>query len=174
TDSYIQDKLIKEGEKKFPEIIFLPTLRITCSEEHEGFAGSVWISTTTMTAVIKDICESIKPYAKQIIFITAHGGNIKVLNDFISQNRDEYKKIQLNYLEPCTTEVEKEMEDLIAGPLDDHAGNTEISIMLAIDENLVLEPTLDYPKNKIEDPFKTNRPPFMRTTDAWARRSRAH
>jgi len=157
TDSYIQDKIIEEGEKKFQDVIFLPTLRITCSEEHEGFAGSVWISKATMMSVVKDICDSIKPYAKQIIFMTAHGFNIEVLNDFIDQNKSEYQDIQLNYLEPFTTEVEKEMADLMEGPLDDHAGNTEISMMLSINNEIVLEPTADYPKKKIEDPFKTNR-----------------
>lgn len=157
TDSYIQDKIIQEGEKKFQDVIFLPTLRITCSEEHEGFAGSVWISKATMMSVIKDICNSIKPYAKQIIFMTAHGGNIEVLNEFIDQNKSKHKDIQLNYLEPFTPEVEKQMVDLIEGPLDDHAGNTEISMMLAIDEDLVAEPASDYPKKKIEGPFKTGR-----------------
>ncbi len=157
TDSFIQEKMVEEVEKKFQDIIFLPTLKITCSEEHEGFMGSVWISTSTMNMVIKDICESIKPYAKQIIFVTAHGGNVDTLKKFVQENKKALKGIRLDYIEPFTEKIEKKMTDLISGPLDDHAGNSEISMMLAIDKNLVLVPPKDYPKKVIEHPFKTNK-----------------
>jgi nicotinate-nucleotide pyrophosphorylase len=36
------------------------------------------------------------------------------------------------------------------------AGNTEISMMLAIDETISLTPQTDYPKKSIQEPFKTN------------------
>ena len=81
TDSYIQDAIVKGIEAQLPELIFLPTMRITCSEEHEGFAGSVWISPDTMERVMLDICKSLEPYAKKFIFTTAHGGNIKVQSE---------------------------------------------------------------------------------------------
>jgi creatinine amidohydrolase len=157
TDSFIQEKMVEEVEKKFKDIIFLPTLKITCSEEHEGFAGSIWIQTSTMCAVLKDVCDSIKPYAKQIIFVTAHGGNVDTLKKFAKDNKRTFKKVRLDYIEPFTEEIEKKMTDLISGPLDDHAGNCEISMMLAIDKRLVSIPPKNYPKKVIEHPFKTNR-----------------
>ena len=48
TDSYIQNAIISEVEKRVPEMVFLPTMHVTCSQEHEGFAVTVWLSYETM------------------------------------------------------------------------------------------------------------------------------
>ena len=153
TDSFIQDRIIQDTEKALPEIIFLPTLRITCSEEHEGFPGTIWISTKTMKQVLKETCESLKPYAKQIIFVTAHGGNVPALNEFVDENKD----CRLSYIEMESEEVNQKTELLIGGPVEDHAGNTEISMMLDVDESITTVPGPSHPKTVIEQPFKTNR-----------------
>jgi creatinine amidohydrolase len=54
----------------------LPTLPFTKSNEHAWAAGTMWLSATTMMAVIDDIgrCVAATP-AKKIMFINGHGGN---------------------------------------------------------------------------------------------------
>ena len=156
TDSFIQDRIIEGIEKRLPDIIFLPTMDITCSQEHEGFAGSVWISYTTMELVIREICQSLHPYAKRIILMTAHGGNVEILRDFAKTHQNAFDGVELLYVEMNSEEVDMKTREIIGGPIDDHAGNTEISMMLAIDETISLVPQNDYPKKSIQEPFKTN------------------
>jgi len=156
TDSYIQDTITEEAEKQIPEIIFLPTIRIACSEEHEGFAGSVWLSLDTMERVMNDICKSLQPLAKKIIFTTAHGGNIEILNKFIGKYKNKFKGVDLHYIDLDNDEIERKTIELIGGPIDDHAGNTEISMMLDIRKDLTTIPQKDYPKKSIENAFETN------------------
>ncbi len=54
----------------------LPTLPFTKSNEHAWAAGTMWLSATTMMAVIDDIgrCVASTP-AEKIMFINGHGGN---------------------------------------------------------------------------------------------------
>lgn len=157
TDSYIQYTIIKGVESQLPELIFLPTMRITCSEEHEGFAGSTWISLETMERVIHDICRSLEPYAKKFIFTTAHGGNVLTLKNFIDKDSKDFSNIELHYVDSDNAELERKTVELLGGPIDDHAGNTEISMMLGIQKDLTKVPPVDYPKIALGDAFRTNR-----------------
>lgn len=54
----------------------LPTLPFTKSNEHAWAAGTMWLSASTMMAVIDDIGRSVASTpAKKIMFINGHGGN---------------------------------------------------------------------------------------------------
>ena len=156
TDSYIQDEVIKRLETEFTEIVFLPTLRITCSEEHEGFPGTVWISLSTMESVLRDICTSLQPYAEHFVFVTAHGGNVKIVQQFVKDNAQAFGGARLTYIEMNSPALEEKIEQLIRGPVDAHAGNVEISMMLVIDKTLTSIPSKEHPKTRIERPFRTN------------------
>jgi len=54
----------------------LPALAYTKSNEHAWSPGTVWLSATTMLAVLDDIgrCVSLTP-AKRLVFLNGHGGN---------------------------------------------------------------------------------------------------
>src|SRR3989344_4046474 len=68
-DTYIQDKIIAEVNKRLPKIIFLPTLPITSSKEHKGFPGTIWIEKATLEQVLQDITNSLREYANKIVFL---------------------------------------------------------------------------------------------------------
>ncbi len=155
-DSFLGDKIITESAAAFPDIIFLPMQRITCSEEHEGFFGSVWLTKETMQAMLRDICQSIAPYAKTIAFASFHGGNLELLDQFVADNKDTFNKVTLLHIPTGSEETEERMRQLIGGPTDEHAGNVELSMVLACDESYVDIPPADYPKQVIENPFRTN------------------
>lgn len=157
TDSYIQDAIVERAEKKLPGVVFLPTLRITCSKEHVGFPGSVWVEKETMEMVLRNICESLEPYAASIGLVSWHGGNIGLLNRFVEKNKDAFSGIRIEHIQFDSEEVLKRTAELLGGPVDEHAGNSEISMMLVCEPSLVVIPSKEYPKTKIENAWDTER-----------------
>jgi creatinine amidohydrolase len=63
------------------DLWLLPTLQFTKSNEHAWSPGTVWLSATTLLAVIDDIarCVATTP-AKRLVFLNGHGGNSALLN----------------------------------------------------------------------------------------------
>jgi creatinine amidohydrolase len=59
----------------------LPTLDYTKSNEHAWSPGTIWLSATTLLAVLDDIgrCVATTP-AKRIVFLNGHGGNSALVN----------------------------------------------------------------------------------------------
>ena len=59
----------------------LPALAYTKSDEHAWAPGTVWLSATTMLAVLDDIgrCVAMTP-AERLVFFNGHGGNSALLN----------------------------------------------------------------------------------------------
>ena len=156
TDSFLADKIIQEVENIFPEMIFLPTIRVTCSEEHAGFLGSIWLTSETMARVLFDLCHSLSVYAKTIALTSFHGGNLVLLEKFITEHAKTFPGVQLVHLPMGTGSAEIKIQDLLGGTIDAHAGNAEISMMLAYDESMAQIPPADYPKRVIEHAFRTN------------------
>ena len=79
TDFVVADAVSRAAVEKFgaeTNAWLLPTLPFTKSNEHAWAAGTMWLSATTMMAVIDDIgrCVASTP-AKKIMFINGHGGN---------------------------------------------------------------------------------------------------
>jgi len=153
TDTYITDYLVNEISKKFPDLIILPTLEYSRSREHRGFYGTLWLTEETLSSVMFDICNSLKEQAGKI-FITSFHANEVVIEKFIKENL--FPEIEIIHLEMYAPEDDEKIEKILKGPFDDHAGNTEISNMLCIDESLVKIPPTDFPKTQISDPFGTD------------------
>ena len=59
----------------------LPTLDYTKSNEHAWSPGTIWLSATTLLAVLDDIgrCIATTP-AKRLVFLNGHGGNSALVN----------------------------------------------------------------------------------------------
>lgn len=149
TDTYCQNAMLEKAIKECPEAIFLPTLEITCSKEHIGFPGTVWVEKETLMLMLRDISMSLKDYASNIIFISWHGGNLGTIDRFIEKYTAELGSVKLHYITLDPEPVLQKTRELINGPVDDHAGNTETSMVLSIDEGLVTVPPANYPKKDI-------------------------
>jgi creatinine amidohydrolase/Fe(II)-dependent formamide hydrolase-like protein len=154
TDTYITDYLVEQVAKEFPDLIILPTLEVSRSQEHRGFYGTLWLTEETLKAVMYDICNSLKDQARNI-FITSFHANDPYINSFIQTTKfDGVNIVNLDILDDQDDDlIEK---TILNGPFDGHAGNSEISNMLHIDKNLVKIPPSDYPKTKSDHPFKTD------------------
>jgi creatinine amidohydrolase len=63
------------------DVWLLPTLEYTKSNEHAWSVGIVWLSATTLLAVLDDLgrCIATTP-AKRLVFLNGHGGNSALLN----------------------------------------------------------------------------------------------
>ena len=63
------------------DVWLLPTLEYTKSNEHAWSAGTVWLSATTLLAVLDDLgrCIASTP-ARKVVFLNGHGGNSALVN----------------------------------------------------------------------------------------------
>lgn len=154
TDTYITDYVVEQVSEEFPDLIILPTLEVSRSQEHRGFYGTLWLSEETLKAVMYDICNSLKDRAKNI-FIMSFQFNDPYIKNFIENNK--FDGVNISHLKITNHKDDEYIEKYILdGELDGHAGNSEISNMLVIDENLVKTPPRDYPKVKVNNPFETD------------------
>jgi creatinine amidohydrolase len=63
------------------DLWLLPSLGYTKSNEHAWAPGTVWLSATTLLAVLDDIGRSIAMLpSKRLVFVNGHGGNTALLN----------------------------------------------------------------------------------------------
>jgi creatinine amidohydrolase len=63
------------------DLWLLPTLAYTKSNEHAWAAGTVWLSPTTLLAVLDDLGRSLATTrARKLAFLNGHGGNTALLN----------------------------------------------------------------------------------------------
>lgn len=69
------EALVERAGSEF-DAWLLPPLAYTKSNEHAWAAGTVWLSATTMLAVLDDIgrCIAATP-ARKVLFLNGHGGN---------------------------------------------------------------------------------------------------
>lgn len=163
TDTYILDEVIlRANSLDDKRNIFLPSIEYTCSEEHEGFAGSLWLTRETLFMVLNDICHSLSEIASHIVLVTCHGGNIEPIDEFLPLASEVYRHVKFLHLTLLNDEkITHKKEELLEGPVDVHAGNSEISTMLAIRPDLTIVPQHDYPKKVIPE----NRLKFKETTE---------
>lgn len=154
TDTYITEYLVQDIEKQFPEIIILPTLEVSRSQEHRWWYGTLWLTEETLEKVMLDICTSLKDQARNIFLYSFHANSVYI-NRFIEKYPFENVKI-ICLNESNDEDCEYIEKNILHGPLDGHAGNSEISNMLVIDESLVQLPSKEYPKTHIEDHFETD------------------
>jgi creatinine amidohydrolase len=150
TDDFIQDTLIKQVEAELPGVIFLPNIPIGPSWQQMGFKGSISLQEDTLYAILRDIVDSLKDSASLFIFVSWHGGNKPVISNFVEKEAATYSGIRLEQITFGDEGTDIPAEKLLSGPPDDHAGNTEVSLMLAIRPDITKQPQPDDPKQPLE------------------------
>ena len=151
TDYFIQVEMIKRVEEKLPDVIFLPVIPFGSCWQQLGFNGSVSLRESTLYSMITDIVDSIKDNANMILFVSWHGGNKPVISQFLSEREADYRGIDMDQITFGDDTTDEAAEKLLNGPTDDHAGNTEISLMLAIDPTITKQPRPSDEKHPIVD-----------------------
>src|SRR5437763_1122034 len=86
TDTYSTDEFLKKINQSFPELIILPTLEYSCSREHEGCMGTIWLKEETLLSILDDVSNSVATYASNIMILSGHGGNLATIQNFVKEN----------------------------------------------------------------------------------------
>lgn len=115
----------------------LPTLDYTKSNEHAWSPGTIWLSATTLLAVLDDIgrCVATTP-VKRIVFLNGHGGNSALVN--VANRELRLKHGLMTFLAhpgvPADQGGSSPADELGMGV---HGGTDETSIMLHLAPELV-------------------------------------
>lgn len=102
-----------------------PAVAYGASGEHEGFPGTVSIGTETLAAVIVELGRSACRFARRLVLVNGHGGNVGALRVAVPMLRAEGRDVAWF---PCG----------VPGA-DAHAGRHETSVMLALAPDAVRE-----------------------------------
>lgn len=135
TDTLVACAIAHEIAAAYP-VRRLPPLTVSCSHEHEGWAGTVSISSRTLAAVVADITRSLR--GSPLVLVNGHGGNY-VLANVVQEASVGPQRMALFPGVP-----DMQAAHAAAGidtPLDSdmHAGEIETSILLASYPDVVRE-----------------------------------
>jgi mycofactocin precursor peptide peptidase len=102
-------------------------LTISASGEHAGFPGTLSIGTEVLVSVLVEVVRSAS-WARRVVFVNGHGGNVAALRRATEQLRREGHDV-----------VQWSPSAAAAGApeVDAHAGRFETSVMLALAPELV-------------------------------------
>jgi creatinine amidohydrolase len=116
TDSVIAEAVTRRIADRLEGAWVAPTLTYGASGEHQAFAGTSSIGTEALHLVLVELVRSMRTWARRVVFVNAHGGNLAALDAAVDQLVAEGHDVAWI---PCATE-----------DLDLHAGFTETSLML--------------------------------------------
>lgn len=150
TDMFVQDAIMQHVEQAVPDVLFLPTVPVGPSYQHLGFMGTVSLKPETLHALLTDIVESLQPNAKTILFVSWHGGNKPTTLDFIKTEQEKFPDTRLAMITFGDEGTDVLAEKLLGGEVDDHAGNTEVSIMLAVRPDITKQPEVGSTKEVVD------------------------
>lgn len=136
TDSIIAEYFAyKVSEKK--NIICTPTVTAGVSDFYWQFPGTLWVSSETFKAYMREIVNSLHLHGiNRVVMVNAHGGNVGCLRQLARQLRREkgIYTIVWTWMEAVKDEIIK----LFGEPMPPiHADCVETSVLWAINENFV-------------------------------------
>ncbi|MGW0504794.1 creatininase family protein [Micromonospora sp. NPDC003241] len=119
------------------ELLLLPPVTISCSQEHSGWPGSVSIRSSTLTRIITDVAESLSQAGvNRLVVVNGHGGNY-VLSNVVQEANVTGRRMAL-YPRRQDWETARQHAELSSTSHDDmHAGEIETSLLLHLSPELV-------------------------------------
>ncbi|MFI7025747.1 creatininase family protein [Micromonospora sp. NPDC049900] len=119
------------------ELLLLPPVTISCSQEHTGWPGSVSIRSSTLTRIVTDVVESLSQAGvDRLVVVNGHGGNY-VLSNVVQEANVAGRHMAL-YPRRQDWETARQHAELSSTSHDDmHAGEIETSLLLHLCPELV-------------------------------------
>ena len=122
--------------------IVLPALPVSMGRCHKPMAGTVWLRPMTLADAVTDLVRSLAASGiRHVLIVNGHGGNFTL----------EVAARELNMAHPELTVLLPPMTLRSNGPpifetagMEVHAGESETSVMMAIDASLVGDDRVDY------------------------------
>ncbi|MGH3711493.1 MAG: creatininase family protein, partial [Pseudonocardiaceae bacterium] len=117
--------------------LLLPPVTMSCSHEHEGFEGTVSISSRTLIAIIDDIRASLaRSGIKYLVLVNGHGGNYVLSN--ITQEANVAERRVALFPGREDFRIAREHAGMETTTSEDmHGGEWETSILLHAHPHLV-------------------------------------
>ncbi len=149
TDTYISDDLGERISEKLDYALMGPTLSVGVSSHHMDFPGTVSLSNDLFMEIIEEHCKAFDEHGFDFIaLVPFHGGNFapsKAVAPEIAEKMDTAKILLVADLE---RNMETMIDSLKEAGIDYkeegvHAGATETSVLMAIDEELVNKDRLE-------------------------------
>ena len=122
TDSIVAEALCATLSTVNSRVVIGPTLSVTSSGEHAGFAGTLSIGAQVTASTIVELVRSAE-WADSIVLVNGHGGNASATRAAVATLRAESRHVT-------------EWWPHIEGG-DAHAGHVETSLMLHLAAHLV-------------------------------------
>ena len=83
TDSIIAKYFSRELAKRVNGLS-LPPIYYGCSEAFRGFSGTIWLRSSTLQAIVEDICQALSEHGfKHLIIVNNHGSNEPAIENAI-------------------------------------------------------------------------------------------
>jgi mycofactocin system creatininase family protein len=119
TDTRIATAVARAAGSRLPgEWLLAPAVAYGASGEHQSFIGTISIGTEALTTLLVEYGRSAACWARRVVFVNGHGGNVDALDRAVSRLRTEGRDVAWY---PC-----------VAAGADAHAGHTETSVLLHI------------------------------------------
>ena len=140
TDSVVATAVAEAAVDQYGDEVdawLLPTLEYTKSNEHAWSPGTIWLSVTTLLAVLDDIarCVATTP-AKRLVFLNGHGGNSALAN--VANREIRLKHGLMTFLaHPGVPPDQGGVSPASELGMGVHGGTDETSIMLHLAPELV-------------------------------------
>ena len=136
------------------DLWLLPSLAYSKSNEHAWAGGSVWLSPTTMLALLDDLGRSLAPLAaRKLVFLNGHGGNSSLLNVACRELRLHHR-LETFLIHPAVPPDQGGVSTADELGMGIHAGLHETSMVLHLRPDLV-ELALGY--RNVPEPLAVNR-----------------
>ena len=139
TDVFIPQEIARRVCERLGNALVAPALPYTLSYPHRGFTSEFSLSIGTFMAMVRELAVSFgKAGFKRIVFLNGHYDNTYALAYACAQAAESLpegaKAFPFNYWDGMTAEQVAEMMEAGKGM---HAGEGEVSMLLAINPNLV-------------------------------------
>lgn len=112
------------------DLFLLPPVTLSCSHEHEGFAGTVSLRASTLIAVIDDVAASLeRASVDKLVLVNGHGGN-HVLSNVVQQSNTIGRRMALFPGRDDWNNARCHAGVQTTGHDDMHGGELETSLLL--------------------------------------------
>jgi len=134
TDTIIASQIAEEVASRL-NLFLLPTIPVSCSAEHRGVKGTVYLRPETLTSILRDIVNSLREEGfKYLVVFSWHGGNfiLKPAVRYLNLDYPDFKVI----LVPERV-YGKALREIFETVNDLHAGEQETSLLLHLKPDAV-------------------------------------
>ncbi|MEQ4300376.1 creatininase family protein [Plantactinospora sp. B6F1] len=129
TDTIVACAIAKAAATAY-DLMLLPPVTISCSQEHTGWPGSVSIRSSTLARIITDVAESLRGSGvDRLVVVNGHGGNYVLSNVVQEANVGDRRMALFPGRQDWATA--RQRAGLASSSHDDmHAGEIETSLLL--------------------------------------------